>query len=99
MKSLMRSGYLRLALTLLLAAPSLQAYAQPSEPILSLAKKEKTALLESLKALVSIETDTRDSEGLGELAALITSRMETLCGVSPLGAQSDAYTMEDTPQT
>jgi glutamate carboxypeptidase len=98
MKSLMRSGYLRLALTLLLAAPSLQAYAQPSEPILSLAKKEKTALLESLKALVSIETGSRDFEGLGKLAALITSRLKALGGKVELVEPSDVYKMEDTPE-
>ncbi len=97
MKSLMRSGYLRLALTLLLAAPSLQAYAQPSEPILSLAKKEKTALLESLKALVSIETGSRDFEGLGKLAALIASRLKALGGKVELVEPSDVYKMEDTP--
>jgi glutamate carboxypeptidase len=98
MKSLMRSGYLRLALTLLLAAPSLQAYAQPSEPILSLAKKEKTALLESLKALVSIETGSRDFEGLGKLAALIASRLKALGGKVELVEPSDVYKMEDTPE-
>jgi glutamate carboxypeptidase len=98
MKSLMRSGYLRLALTLLLAAPSLQAYAQPSEPILSLAKKEKTALLESLKALVSIETGSRDFEGLGKLAAFIASRLKALGGKVELVEPSDVYKMEDTPE-
>ena len=50
MKSSMRLDYLRVALTLMVAGTSLHAYAQPNEPIFSLAKKEKPALLESLKA-------------------------------------------------
>ena len=78
MKSSMRLDYLRVALTLMVAGTSLHAYAQPNEPIFSLAKKEKPALLESLKTLVSIETGSRDSEGLDKLAALIASRLTAL---------------------
>ena len=59
MKSSMRLDYLRVALTLMVAGTSLHAYAQPNEPIFSLAKKEKPALLESLETLFSIEIGRR----------------------------------------
>jgi glutamate carboxypeptidase len=98
MKSLMRLSYRRLALILLLAGTSLPAYAQPSEPIFSLAKKEKPALLETLKALVSIESGSRDFEGLGKLAALIAKRLTALGGKVELVEPSDVYKMADTPE-
>jgi glutamate carboxypeptidase len=37
-------------------------------------KRKKPALLETLKELVSIETGSRDSEGLEKLAGLIAGR-------------------------
>jgi len=79
------------------ALPGLAA-AQPVEPVLSLAKKEKPALLDTLKDLVSIETGSRDLEGLDRAANLIAERLRALGGrvelVDPTG---DAYRMEDTP--
>jgi len=98
MKSSMRLDYLRVALTLMVAGTSLHAYAQPNQPVFSLAKKEKPALLESLKALVSIETGSRDFEGLGKLADLIAGRLKDLGGKVELVAPSDVYKMEDTPE-
>ena len=98
MKSLMRLSYRPLALTLLLAGTPLHAYAQPREPIFSLAKKEKPALLESLKALVSIESGSGDFEGLGKLADIIVGRLKVLGGTVELVEPSDVYKMEDTPE-
>jgi glutamate carboxypeptidase len=98
MKSFMRSGYLQVALALLLVSTPVNAFAQPVEPVLSLAKKEKPALLESLKALVSIETGSRDYDGLGKLAALIAGRLKALGGNVDLVEPSDIYKMEDTPE-
>ena len=98
MKSFMRSGYLQLALNLLLVSMAVSAFAQANEPALSLAKKEKPALLESLKALVSIETGSRDHDGLGKLAGLIAGRFKALGGKVDLVEPSDIYKMEDTPE-
>ena len=98
MKSLMRLSCRRLALTLLLAGTSLHVYAQPREPIFSLAKKEKPALLESLRALVSIESGSGDFEGLGKLADIIVGRLKALGGRVELVEPSDVYKMEDTPE-
>ncbi len=74
------------------------ACGQPVEPVLSLAKKEKPALLETLKDLVSIESGSRDIEGLDKLADLIAGRLKDLGGQVELVEPSDVYKMEDTPE-
>jgi glutamate carboxypeptidase len=89
-------GLMAAAVLLLACAPTL---AQPIEPVLAQAGKEKPALLETLKELVSIESGTRDTEGLGKLADLITARLKELGGRVELVEASDIYKMEDTPDT
>jgi glutamate carboxypeptidase len=79
-------------------APSGFAAAQPVEPVLSLAKKERPALLATLKDLVSIETGSRDLEGLDRAAELIATRLSALGGqVELVDPTAEAYRMEDTP--
>ncbi|HZT63249.1 MAG TPA: M20 family peptidase, partial [Burkholderiales bacterium] len=56
------------------------AFAQPVEPVYSIAKKEKQPFLDTLKDLVSIETGTRDLEGLEKAAYLIAGRLQALGG-------------------
>jgi glutamate carboxypeptidase len=63
MKSKRKFCFLQAAMALFVAAMVSESFAQPQEPALSLTRKEKPALLESLKALVSIETGSRDFEG------------------------------------
>ena len=83
---------------LLAIAPSGLAAAQPVEPVLALAKKERPALLDTLKDLVSIETGSRDFEGLDRAAELIAGRLRALGGkVELVDPSADAYRMEDTP--
>jgi glutamate carboxypeptidase len=78
------------------ALPGLAA--QPVEPVLALAKKERQPLLDTLKELVSIETGSRDLEGLDRAAKLIAARLSALGGKVELVDTSDgAYRMEDTP--
>ncbi|WP_137936443.1 M20/M25/M40 family metallo-hydrolase [Chitinivorax sp. B] len=68
------------------------------EPVLELARKEKSVLLDSLKDLVSIESGSRDLEGLDRLAMHIASKLTALGGtVDMLDANADVYRMEDTP--
>jgi glutamate carboxypeptidase len=75
------------------------AFAQPVEPVLSLAKKEKQPLLDTLKDLVSIETGSRDLEGLDRAAYLIAGRLQSLGGkVDMIDTSADAYRMADTPE-
>jgi glutamate carboxypeptidase len=93
------SLYLCLAsLGLFLAA--LPAAAAPVEPALSLAMKEKTPLIESLKDLVAIESGSGDREGLDRIADLIAGRLKALGGavttITPDPA--DIYHMADTPK-
>jgi glutamate carboxypeptidase len=75
-----------------------QAAAQPVEPVLALAKKERQPLLDTLKELVSIETGSRDLEGLDRAAKLIGARLSALGGkVELVDTSEGAYRMEDTP--
>ncbi len=55
-------------------------------------------LLDTLKELVSIETGSRDLEGLERAANLIAARLRSLGGkVELVDPSADAYRMEDTP--
>src|SRR5215813_1300474 len=82
----------------LLAAMTSSAFAQAVEPVRSLAAKESPALLDTLKSLVSIESGSRDIEGLGKLADLIAARLKELGGQVELVEVSNVYKMEDTPE-
>src|SRR5262249_44024198 len=82
-----------------LAFASAASAQQPVEPVLSLVKKEKQPFLDTLKQLVSIETGTRDLEGLEKAAYLIAGRLQALGGkVELVDPPADAYyRMADTP--
>src|SRR5947208_629829 len=97
MKSDKRFASLQAAV-FLLAGMATQSFGQGREPVLSLVKKEKPALLETLKGLVSIETGSRDREGLDKLADLIGGRLKELGGKVELIEPTDVYKMEDTPE-
>jgi len=82
-----------------LAAGCACAFAAPDQRIASLAAKEKPALLETLNQLVSIESGSRDLEGLDKIANLIADKFKALGGqVELVDPSSDAYRMEDTPE-
>jgi glutamate carboxypeptidase len=81
----------------LFAVMTTSAFAQVVEPVRSLAAREKPALLETLKALVSIESGSHDAEGLGRIADLIAERLRALGGQVELVEPSNIYKMEDTP--
>ncbi len=90
--------YLRV-LALFFAVTIGNAYGQAIEPILSLAKKERPALLDTLKELVSVESGSRDIEGLDKLAGIIAARLKNLGGaVDIVEPGSDVYKMYDTPE-
>jgi len=74
-------------------------HAQPVEPVVSLAKKEKAALMDTLKQLVEIESGSREIEGLDRLAGVIASRLQALGGkVEIIEPGADVYKMHDTPE-
>jgi glutamate carboxypeptidase len=97
-KSNKRFGYFKAIVFLVLAVMPAQVLSQPVEQVLSLAKKEKPVLLETLKDLVSIESGSRDNEGLDKLANLIAGRLKSLDGQVELVEPSNIYKMEDTPE-
>lgn len=83
----------------LLALACVSAFAAPDARIAALAAKEKPAFLETLKQLVSIESGSRDLEGLDKIANLIADKFKALGGqVELIDPSADAYRMEDTPE-
>ena len=75
------------------------AFAAPDARIAALAAKERPALLETLKQLVSIESGSRDLEGLDKIANLVADKFKALGGqVEVIDPSADAYRMEDTPE-
>ena len=71
---------LRSALAALLFLLVCSVKAQPVEPVLAQARSQKAPLLDTLKELVSIESGSRDLEGLERLAQLIAGRLKSLGG-------------------
>ena len=75
------------------------ARAQLQEPVLAAAQREKAPLLDTLKELISIESGSRDLEGLDRLANLVAARLKALGGeVELIDVSGDMYRMEDTPE-
>src|SRR5258708_37787546 len=75
------------------------SFAEPLEPVLALAKKEKPAMIETMKQLVSIESGSGDREGLDRIASLVAERLKELGGaVELLEAGAGRYRVFDTPQ-
>src|SRR5262245_49365037 len=73
--------------------------AAPVEPVWSLAQKEKPAVVETLRELVSMESASRDREGLDRIAELIAARLSALGGrVEFFEPGADAVKMIDTPE-
>lgn len=90
----------RFALAALLAACTASvSHAAPDAPVLAEAAKQKAPLLDTLKDLVSIESGSRDREGLDRISDLIAARLRALGGkVELLEAGADTYRMGDTPE-
>ncbi|WP_184528692.1 M20/M25/M40 family metallo-hydrolase [Variovorax sp. Sphag1AA] len=75
------------------------AFAAPDESLTALAAKEKPELLETLKEFVSVESGSRDLEGLDKMANLVASKFKALGGqVELIDVSEGAYRMEDTPE-
>ena len=92
--------FIRSALVLAWAALAAPAAGAPLEPVLALAGKEKTPLLETLKDLVSIESGSGDRDGLDKIAKLIAGRLQALGGKVEMieSDPADIYRMVDTPK-
>jgi len=89
----------RLLPVLLLAFLPAIARADPVEPVYSLVQKERSAVVETLRALVEVESGSRDTEGLGRIAALIGERLHGLGATVEYyaPAQGEIVHLFDTP--
>ena len=75
------------------------AIAAPQEPIFSVVEKEQKPFLTTLKDLVSIESGSRDREGLDKISQLIFNRLKALGGqVEFIEPGANIYKMHDTPE-
>ncbi|WP_316156690.1 M20/M25/M40 family metallo-hydrolase [Cupriavidus sp. BIC8F] len=75
------------------------AAAAAVEPVHQLAQQEKPALIATLKDLVSIESGSKDIEGLDRIATLIRDRLAALGATeAKLVEPAEIYRMEDTPK-
>ncbi len=65
--------------------------------ILEAVEAERSPLIETMRELVSIESGSRDPEGLSAIAEVISSRFRALGGEVELVSHDDPYVMVDTP--
>jgi glutamate carboxypeptidase len=73
------------------------ADAAPVAAVQELARQEQQPLLATLSDLVAIESGSKDTEGLEQIAALIAERLRQLGGKVEVLAPSDLFRMDDTP--
>src|SRR3954468_2196238 len=80
-------------------AAAATAWGQGVEPVWSLVQKEKPAVLDTLKTLVSIESGSRDLEGLEKIAGVLSQRFTALgAKVELLDMGTDIVRFTDTPE-
>ena len=92
-----RHASLQVALAVTLALSAAPARAEPVARIHDLAQQQKAPLLDTLRDLVNIESGSKDTEGLAQLAALIAERLTRLGGKVEIIEPTDIYRMEDSP--
>ena len=96
----MRFRPMSLAFAAVLAS-AVPGAAQPAhEAVRAAAAREKAPLLDTLRELVSVESGSRDLDGLARLAEVIAGRLRALGGEVELVdvGGADMYRMEDTPE-
>lgn len=89
---------MRSMLFVLLVIFSVESSAQLQEPVMAQARANRQPLLDTMRDLVSIESGSRDAEGLERIAKLIAARLAALGGEVELVPAADVYKMEDTPE-
>jgi glutamate carboxypeptidase len=78
---------------------SLACSAAPQEPLFSMTSREQHPFLSTLKDLVSIESGSRDREGLDQISQLIFNRLKALGGETTfIEPGVGMYRMHDTPE-
>src|SRR5499426_3878451 len=76
------------------------AAGQPVEAILDLARKERPALLDTLKELTAIESGSREIEELDKITNLLAAKLKALGGKVELiePVEADTVRLSDTPE-
>ena len=94
-----RRRFITLLAALFLAYP-LAAAGQAVESLVALAKKERPAMLDTMKELVEIESGSREYEGLERIAGVVAKRLQALGGKVELLDPDPAaiVKLEDTPE-
>ena len=97
MISAMRRATLPVVATLLLSASAAPAATQPEQAVLAAAEAQRLPMIDTMRELVSIESGSRDPQGLREIAGVIDGRLRALGGEVELVSHDDPYAMVDTP--
>jgi len=88
----------RLFLTIVgLIVLSIATGGQAADPLLARVKQERGAYLKTLQELVSIESGSRDIEGLNRISEVIANRLRTLGGEVEFVAPGSDARFDDTP--
>ncbi len=74
------------------------AFAQPVEPVMKQVQAQKQPFLDTLKELTSIESGSRDFEGVEKISEAIAGKLRALGGQVDLVEPAEIYKMEDTPE-
>lgn len=72
-------------------------HAQTTDEVLARVRAERAPLIETLRELVSIESGSRDPEGLRRIAGLIADRLRQRGGEVEIVPPADIVRMDDTP--
>src|SRR3954453_5008486 len=88
--------------SLWLAWAAIPAHAQLSANVMAdvhaLAQKEQQPLLDTLRELVSIESGSKDVEGLNQIAERVAGQLKQLGGTVEILQATDVYRLDDTPE-
>jgi glutamate carboxypeptidase len=87
----------RLPILLTLTLVSVSIGGQGGDALLARVKQERAAYLETLKELVSIESGSRDIEGLNRISEVIASRLRALGGDVQFVSPGSDVRFNDTP--
>lgn len=94
-RPLLASLWLICAATVARAEPNSNLVAD----IQALAQKEQQPLLDTLRDLVSIESGSKDVEGLNMIAGRVADQLKQLGGTVEILQPTDIYRLDDTPET
>lgn len=88
--------------SLWLACAATTAHAEPNANAMAdvhaLAQKEQQPLLDTLRDLVSIESGSKDFEGLNVIAGRVADQLKQLGGTVEILQPTDIYHLDDTPE-